>query len=177
MVDADPQRSSLRWSQTAPDGFPFPVVDLPSKSLHRVVPGLAGDHNVVVIDTPPREDAAGIVASALRLATHVVVPLDAGPEEYDRLPAIREFVEDSAAFRASGEPPEMVALLTRVIANASATAVYRELMEEAGVRVLRGTVRRLERFHHAIGQNVISASATAYGDAVDELLVRDRVAR
>src|SRR3954464_13258970 len=70
LVDADPQASALTWSETAAAvdgaGFPFPVIALPSREIHKQLPDVIGNRfDVVVIDTPPLEERAGIVASAL----------------------------------------------------------------------------------------------------------------
>ena len=80
LVDADPQASTLVWNETVAEvtgqGFPFPVVALPTRELHKQLPDVIGNRfDTVVIDTPPLEQKAGIVASALRLATLAVIPL------------------------------------------------------------------------------------------------------
>src|SRR5690606_9599405 len=64
-VDADPPGSLLRWSELAP-GWPLPVIGLPVKNLHVQLPGIGGGHQRRVIDTPPLDEQAGIVYSALR---------------------------------------------------------------------------------------------------------------
>jgi len=64
----------------------------------------------------------------------------------------------------------MAVLLTRTVAGAVSTGVWRELLTEAGDRVLSVHVGRLERFAQAYGDPIVNASATAYGDAVTELL-------
>src|SRR4051812_9684424 len=87
VVDADPQGSSLKWNEQAPGGWPFPVIGMSTKTLHRDLPGITGSHEVIVIDTPPLEDQRGVVMSALRLATHVLVPMAPSPIEYERLAA------------------------------------------------------------------------------------------
>jgi chromosome partitioning protein len=168
VVDADPQGSALRWQEDA--DWPVPVVRLDSPKLHRTLPGIVGTrYDAVVIDTPPL--SLGIVASALRIATHVVIPMAPSPAEYERLPAVRELLDEAAALRADELGPAVVAvLLTRAVAGAASTAVYRQLIAEDGMRVLRAEVRRLERFAQATGAPVSRASASAYGDALDELL-------
>jgi chromosome partitioning protein len=61
-------------------------------------------------------------------------------------------------------------LLTRTIPGAASTEVYRELITESGMPVLRTRVGRLERFSQAIGSPVVRASTGAYGDVLDEVL-------
>src|SRR3954469_19244263 len=155
LVDADPQASALSWSETAAvegEGFPFPVVALPTRELHKQLPDVIGSRfDVVVIDTPPLEERAGIVASALRLATLAVVPVAPTPIEYQRLTQVREVVEDTAAFRHSGNPVPVAVLFTRVIPRATSTQIYREQATEDGFFCFETAVGRLERFAQAFG--------------------------
>lgn len=173
LVDADPQGSALRWHEYA-EGFPFPVVRLDSGRLHRDLDGITGDrYDVAVIDTPPLEDHKGIVVSALRRATHVLVPCAPTPMEYERLRPTRAALQEAASLRKDDSEPASGVLLTRTIANAASTAVWRDSMIQDGWRVLAGSVGRLELFSQAYGGPVLRASATAYGDAVPELLGLD----
>src|SRR3954451_17865121 len=87
LVDADPQASALTWSETAAavggEGFPFPVIALPTRELHKQLLYVIGNRfEAVVIDTAPLEERAGIVATALRLATLAVLPVAPTPIEY-----------------------------------------------------------------------------------------------
>lgn len=167
VVDADPQGSALRWQEDA--DWPVPVIRLDSPKLHRNLPGIVGDrYDVVVIDTPPGH--LGIVTSALRIATHVVVPMAPTSSEFERLPAVRELLGEVAPLREDGQEPAAWVLLTRTVAGAASTEVYRELAAELGMRVLRTKIGRLERFGQAIGAPVVRASGGAYGDVADELL-------
>src|SRR3974377_492219 len=64
LVDADPSGSALEWSDRAARrprlrpraAFPFRVVARPSRELHRRLPGIARDDDLVIIDTPQLED-------------------------------------------------------------------------------------------------------------------------
>jgi chromosome partitioning protein len=123
-----------------------------------------------VIDTPPLADQDGIVMSALRVATDVLVPIGPVPIEVERMPAVRQAVEDVGDLRRDGTSPRMAVLLTRTVPNAVSTGVWREVLTEAGDRVLRVTVPRREAFAQSYGQPVRAAAATAYGDALTELL-------
>lgn len=168
-VDADGENESLLgWSEAGE--WSVPVIGMPVADLHRKLPGIVGDrYDAVVIDTPPMKEQRGVVASAIRMATHVLVPLAPTGMEYARLPAIRELVEDAGAL-ADGDPPELAVVLTRTVANAASTEVYRQLLTDDGVRVLGPTVGRLERFAQAFGLPIIDAATTAYGDIAAELL-------
>ncbi|MDM2402602.1 ParA family protein [Mycobacteroides abscessus] len=171
-VDADGENESLlSWSEAG--GWSVPVIGLPVTDLHRKLPGIAGDrYDAVVIDTPPMKERRGVVGSAIRLATHVVVPMAPTGMEYARLPAIRELVEDSAAL-VDETPPALCVVFTRTVSNAASTTAYRELVAGDGVRVLGPTVARLERFAQAYGSPIVDAAGTAYGEIVAELLAPD----
>ncbi len=177
LMDADPQMSALGWQDSCVEPFPFSVMGQATPNLHRQLADLTSrQYDTVVIDTPPLEKKEGIVTSAVRVATLVVVPMAPTPMEYERLAAVRECVEDTAALRPDSEPPRMAVLLTRTVPNASSTEQWRTQVETDGVWCLRGSVGRLERFSQAYGDNVVNARATAYGDAVNELLGREVLA-
>lgn len=171
LVDADPQGSAMRWHEYS-GGFAFPVVSLPTGRLHRDLPEITGDrYDVTVIDTPPLETQRSIVLSAFRASSRVLVPCAPTPIEFERLPVVRETLREAAELRRDETEPPSAVLLTRTVAGAASTAVWRESIEHAGWRVLRGSIGRLERFSQAYGGPVTGAGKTAYGDAVTELWV------
>jgi chromosome partitioning protein len=151
-VDADPQGSCLRWSESA--GWPWSTVGLPVRTLHTQLLGLTGGHDVVVIDTPPLESQSGIVASAMRAATIVVVPTAPTPIEVERLAAVRVALDDVGPLRPEGTPPPAVVLLTRVVSQAASTGVWRESLIADGWTVMSTQVPRLEALAQAYGDEV-----------------------
>jgi chromosome partitioning protein len=171
LVDGDPQGSAMRWCELAPEPFPFRVMGLATRTLHAQLPDLVRSRfDAVVIDTPPLEEQAGIVHSALRVATLALCPMAPTPIEYDRLEKIRAATADVASLRADGEPVPLAVLLTRTVAQAASTATWREQIEADGIWCLKAHVGRLERFSQAYGDNLSRVSSTtAYGDALTEL--------
>lgn len=167
-VDADGENESLlSWSEAGE--WSIPVIGMPVTDLYRKLPGVVGDrYDAVVIDTPPMKERRGVVASAVRIATHVLVPMAPTGMEYARIPAIRELVDDAGALAA--DPPELTVVLTRTVSNAASTEVYRQMLTDDGVHVLGPTVGRLERFAQAFGLPITNAATTAYGDIAAELL-------
>ena len=167
-VDADGENESLlSWSEAGE--WSIPVIGMPVTDLYRKLPGVVGDrYDAVVIDTPPMKERRGVVASAIRIATHVLVPMAPTGMEYARVPAIRELVDDAGAL--ATEPPQLAVVLTRTVSNAASTEVYRQMLTDDGVRVLGPTVGRLERFAQAFGLPITNAATTAYGDIAAELL-------
>ena len=167
-VDADGENESLlSWSEAGE--WSIPVIGMPVTDLYRKLPGVVGDrYDAVVIDTPPMKERRGVVASAIRIATHVLVPMAPTGMEYARIPAIRELVDDAGALAV--DPPELAVVLTRTVSNAASTEVYRQMLTDDGVHVLGPTVGRLERFAQAFGLPITNAATTAYGDIAAELL-------
>jgi chromosome partitioning protein len=181
LVDADPQGSAFSWNEAAASmdghGFPFPVVSMPSRELHKQLPDVMGDRfDAVIIDTPPLEQQSGIVLSSLRVATMAVVPVAPTAIEVERLYRVKETLQDAADLSVSGMPVTAGILFTRVIPNASSTEAFRAQLTADGFWVLRAAVGRLERFGQAYMENVTGALNTAYGDAVGELLAAEVVA-
>ncbi|OON27056.1 MULTISPECIES: ParA family protein [unclassified Micromonospora] len=169
-VDADGENESLQGWQLAGD-LPWPVVTMAVPNLHKQLPDVVGDrYDVVVIDTPPMKAQRGTVFSAARIATHVLVPMAPTPIEYDRLPAVRELLQEAADVRPDGKPPIHAVLLTRVKPRAASTGVYRQLITDDGVTVLNAQIGSLERFAQAWGDPMAGALDTPYGAAAMELL-------
>lgn len=82
LLDADPQGSALDWSQRRMHGGRdrlCSVFGLARDTLHREVPQIAQQSDLVVIDGPPR--VAALARSALLAADLVLVPVQ--PSAYD----------------------------------------------------------------------------------------------
>ncbi len=166
VIDADPQGSTMRWHGLA--DWPLPVMGLASSTLHRQLWGvLSPEWDTVVIDTPPLEDKAGIVASAMRVATDLVIPLGASTMELDRLPPVGRAIEDSKGTRDTD--PLVRVLINRTVAGANSTQDIRAEVHHSGYRTFTATIPRLERYAQALGVQ-IPPGDPAYGMCADELL-------
>lgn len=174
VIDADPQCSISRWAELAE--WAIPVRGMAHGRLHAPDTGVAleaAGHDAVVIDTPPSERERGIVESAIRSATHVLVPMAPTTVEFERMAAVRELIEDVSHLGRHAAPPIAAALLTRTVASSAAPATYRTLLQRAGWRVIPSSVAHWQRYAQAWGQPIVGADATAYGDTVRSLdLVR-----
>src|SRR5512140_3995178 len=124
LVDADPSGSALEWSDLAAldpriapqQAFPFRIVALPSRELHRRLPEIARDDDVVIIDTPQIEDHGAIARSALRYADEIVIPCAPAPIEINRTTPVRDEIADVQEMRVT--PVRSVILLNRCVARA-----------------------------------------------------------
>ena len=79
VVDADPQGSAMAWSSTREIEPLFPVVGMAKPSLHRDLPRLAADYDIVIIDGAPRVNDLG--RSAILASDLVLIPVQ--PSPYD----------------------------------------------------------------------------------------------
>src|SRR5437762_9378548 len=107
LVDADPSGSALEWSDLAAmypglppqAAFPFRVVALPSRELHRRVPEIAQTDDVVIIDAPQLEDHAGIARVAMRYVDEILTPCAPSPIDINRHTPLRDEIAEIDAVR------------------------------------------------------------------------------
>lgn len=164
VVDADPQGSALRWSEAA--GWSIPTIALPVKNLHVKLSGIVPSSvDVVFIDTPPLDEQAGIVYSAIRAADTVIVTMAPTMLEFERLPDVWAAIEEVAPLRDS--EPDVAVLLNRTVANANSTSMYRDLIVESGHHVLDTTIPRREAIAQAFAGSVTDLGK--YADAAHEI--------
>jgi chromosome partitioning protein len=157
LVDADPSGSALEWSDlaamdsrlTPQQAFPFRIVALPSRELHRRLPDIARDDDVVIIDTPQMEDHAGIARSALRYADEIVIPCAPNPIEINRTTPVGEEIAEIEAVR--DRPVRSAILLNRCITRAHSIADARQVLRDLGYDVLATAVPRLEVYAQSFG--------------------------
>ena len=178
LVDADPSGSTLEWSDLAAmdprvapqQAFPFRVVALPSRELHRRLPEIARDDDVVIIDTPQLEDHTAIARSALRYADEIVIPCAPNPIEINRTTPVRDEIAEIASVRL--EPPRSAILLNRCIARAHSTTDAREALEHLGYDVLSSTVPRLEVYAQSFGAPIPDTGRDVWHRVVSNLIAR-----
>lgn len=164
VVDADPQGSALRWSEQGE--WTIPTIALPVKDIHKRIAGIVPTAtDVVIIDTPPLEEQAGIVTSALRAADVAIVSMAPTMGEYERLPEVWAAIEDVDPLRA--RPLKAAVLMNRTVTNANSTPMYRELMMEEGHTVLSTTIPRREPIAQAFGGPIVDLGK--YADAASEI--------
>ena len=181
LVDADPSGSALEWSDLAamyprlapPEAaFPFRIVALPSRELHRRVPEIAQADDVVIIDAPQLEDHAGIARSALRYADEILIPCAPTPIEINRTTPVRDEITDIGAIRDS--PARSAVLLNRCITRAHSTADAREALEGLGYDVLGTAVPRLEVYAQSFGMPIRHTGRVVWRRVARDLIERCR---
>jgi chromosome partitioning protein len=178
LVDADPSGSALEWSDLAAmypgvppqAAFPFRIVALPSRELHRRVPEIAQPDDVVIIDAPQLEDHVGIARSALRYADEILIPCAPSPIEINRTTPVREEITEVDALR--DKPARAAVLLNRCITRAHSTAHAREALEGLGYDVLRTAVPRLEVYAQSFGRPIPETGRGVWRGVAHDLIER-----
>lgn len=163
-IDGDGENESLaQWASLGEWSIPVTVAHDP----HEHVPALlASGVDDVVIDTPPMREARRTVASALRVATHVLVPVAPSTIEADRVNVVRDFVRKTVP----RDAPDTAVVLVGTIPHAASTTVMRDYLTAAGHRVLTTVVPRRERFAQAFPGPINRAASGPYADVLGELL-------
>ena len=179
LVDADPSGSALEWSDLAamdphlakPEAaFPFRIVALPSRELHRRVPEIAQSDDVVIIDTPQLEDHASIARSALRYADEVLIPCAPSPIEITRTSPVRDEIAEVSAFRDT--PARSAVLLNRCIARAHSTNDAREALQHLGYDVLSTVVPRREVYAQSFGLPIKQTGCDVWRQVARDIVAR-----
>ena len=170
-VDADPLRVLAEWEGLSPEPWPFPVEEMPTESLHKDVPGLLGRrYDAVVIDTPGNVVQKGITRSAMRAATHIIIPIAPSRLEEMLLGDVVNLVNEAAAGRPDGAAPHVVLMLNRAVVNTNLLAVYQAHYPKYGLDVFPGVVTARQMFVASAGENIKDASRTPYGDLARYLI-------
>jgi chromosome partitioning protein len=181
LVDADPSGSALEWSDLAAmyprlppplAAFPFRIVALPSRELHRRVPEIAEADDVVIIDAPQLEDHAGIARSALRYADEILIPCAPSPIEINRTTPVRDEITEVCAGR--DRPTRSAVLLNRCITRAHSTADAREVLEGLGYDVLDTAVPRLEVYAQSFGMPIRRTGRDVWRQVAQDIVERCR---
>ena len=179
LVDADPSGSALEWSDlaamdprlAAPQAaFPFRIVALPSRELHRRLPDIARDDDVVIIDTPQIEDHGAIARSALRYADEIVIPCAPNPIEINRTTPVRDEIADLEAVR--DRPVRSAVLLNRCITRAHSISDARQALQDLGYDVLATAVPRLEVYAQSFGMPIADTGCDVWRQVARDLIER-----
>jgi chromosome partitioning protein len=121
LLDADPQGSALDWAAARRNEPLFPVVGLPKASIHKELPALAADYEIVIIDGPPR--VYDVAKSACGASDLVLIPVQ--PSPYD-VWAAKEIIDLLAEAEIHKPNLRRAFVINRKIVN---TAIGRDVIE------------------------------------------------
>jgi chromosome partitioning protein len=154
LIDADPQGSALDWA-AARHGDPlFPVVGLPKSSIHKELPALAKDYQVVIIDGPPR--VYDVARSAIMASDLVLVPVQPSPYDVWAAKEIIDLLNEATVYKPG---LQKAFLINRKIVNTAIGRDVADALSEYPIPVLKT----------AICQRVAFAESATQGRTVYEL--------
>ncbi|HZZ63101.1 MAG TPA: ParA family partition ATPase [Roseiarcus sp.] len=163
LIDADPQGSAMAWSSSRDSEPPFSIVGMAKPTLHRDLPRLARDYDIVVIDGAPRINDLG--RSAILASDYVLIPVQ--PSPYDVWAA----ADTVALIREAQVLKESLMVAFVVNRRIARTAIGRDAAEALGqfedVPVLAA----------ALHQRVVYAESAARGLSVLEAAPSSEAAR
>lgn len=165
LVDADPQGSALAWSSARDLETLFPVVGMAKPTLHRDLPEVAKDYDMVVIDGAPRVNDLG--RAAILASDVVLIPVQPSPYDVwaaaDTVTLIREAQQFKPGLKGAF-------VVNRKIAN---TAIGRDVTEALSqfedVPVLPTELRQRVLYAESAGQGLAVIEVNPTGDAAREI--------
>jgi chromosome partitioning protein len=163
LVDADPQASALAWSGVREMLPAFVVVGMAKPTLHRELPALAKNYDVVVIDGPPRVNE--LARAAILASDMVLIPVQPSPYDVWAAAETVQLIREARIYR---EDLRAGFVINRKITN---TAIGRDF------------ATALEQFPDTpaldapLVQRVIYAESAARGLSVLEAAPRSEAAR
>ncbi len=175
LLDADPQGSALDWAAARRNEPLFPVVGLPKASIHKELPALASDYEIVIIDGPPR--VYGVAKSACGASDLVLIPVQ--PSPYD-VWAAKEIIDLLAEAEIHRPNLRRAFVINRKIVNTAIGRDVAEALSEYPTPVLKTAVCQRVAFAETAAQGLTvfdNSSSTAaqemtqLADEVEAMLV------
>jgi chromosome partitioning protein len=160
LVDADPQQSALLWKQQDPI-FPFTVVSLPVRTLHKDLADLGRGYQHVVIDTPPADNS--IIRAAVMAADVVIVPASPTGLDVNRIMPTIDLLAEVEPVHAV----EVGVLLTKVRKGTLSARNVRDILTEVNLPVLDTEIPLGEQYAGSFG--IAPVDLGAYDDLIKEL--------
>lgn len=131
LVDADPQHSVLRLAAREQALGGLPVIGRADRDMWKAVKEQAGDHDLIVVDTPGFDSE--ITAAGLAVADLVLIPVKPSPLDVDRM-------TDTVGLLMAGVQgwaPTFRCVLTQTTRGSVIARHIRAELEEAGFPLLR----------------------------------------
>jgi chromosome partitioning protein len=162
LIDADPQGSALDWQASRQGDSLFPVVGMDKPTLHKDVPQLAAQQEIVIIDGPPRVNE--LARSAIMASDKVIIPVQPSPYDIWAADEIVKLIQETMIYKPS---LESFFLINRLVAN---TAIGREVHE-----ALKDYPFPV--YQTSISQRVVFAESAAAGLSVTEWAPKSAAAK
>ena len=155
LLDADPQRSTLKWADAAPEDAPLPMVVMgyTGEKIHREIKKAVDQYHYILVDTPPSALAVSTVTrSALLAADLAVVPVIPSPLDIWEAVGIAELLSEINEIREAGGVESLKArlLINRLKSRTTFGREIKEALDNIGVPVLKTAIHEREAHKHAV---------------------------
>jgi chromosome partitioning protein len=165
LVDADPQGSALAWSSARELEPLFPVVGMAKPTLHRDLPEIARDYDMVVIDGAPRVNDLG--RAAILASDLVLIPVQPSPYDVWAAAETVALIREAQQFKPSLKAAFVV---NRKIANTAIGRDVTEALSQFGdVPVLPQALRQRVLYAESAGQGLAVIEVAPDGEAAREI--------
>lgn len=154
LVDADPQGSALDWAAIRPYNSKFPVIGLPKPNLHKELPNIAKNYDIVFVDGPPRVN--DLTRAAIMASDMIAIPVQPSPFDIWAAKDIVDLLKEAALFK---DNLKSVFIINRKIVNTAIGRNVAEALASYSIQVLK----------NSIGQRVAFAESVAQGLTVMDL--------
>ncbi len=165
LVDADPQGSSLAWSSAREVTPLFPVIGMAKPTLHRDLPEVAKDYDMVLIDGAPRVNDLG--RAAILASDLVIIPVQPSPYDVWAAAETVSLIREAQVFKPA---LKAVFVVNRKIAK---TAIGRDvtaaLAEFEDIPVLGAALTQRVIYAESAGQGLSVFEVAPTGEAAREI--------
>ena len=166
LVDADPQGSALAWSSAREAEPLFPVIGMAKPTLHRDLPEVAKNYDVVLIDGAPRVNELG--RAAIMASDLVLIPVQPSPYDVWAATETVQLIREAQTFR-----PDIKSafVINRKITN---TAIGRDvtaaLAQFEDVPVLDASLTQRVIYAESAGQGLAVIEVNESSEGAREIL-------
>ena len=162
LVDADPQQSSLNWSEIREDDLPFAIIGLAKKTLHRDLSPIIKNYKHVIIDSPPR--VSDLARSCIAASDIVVIPCTPSPYDIWASEETVKLVQEATIYK---ENLKYLFVINRKITNTAIGRDVSRILEKMEMNV----------FKSQISQRVIFAEVAVTGKTIFEIDPKGKAAQ
>lgn len=164
LVDADPQGSSMAWSAVREADPLFPVISMAKPTLHRDLPEIAADYDVVIIDGAPRVNDLG--RAAILASDMVLMPVQPSPYDVWASADTVQLVREAMQFKENIKP---VFVINRKIVNTAIGRDVHNALSQFEFPVLPVEICQRVGFAESAGQGLAVIETDPRSDAAQEI--------
>jgi chromosome partitioning protein len=164
LVDADPQGSSLAWSSARELEPLFQVVGMAKPTLHRDLPEIAKDYDMVVLDGAPRVNDLG--RSAIMASDLVLIPVQPSPYDVWAAAETVQLIREAAVFK---ENLKAAFAINRKIVNTAIGRDVQAALEPFELPVLSTHLCQRVLYAESAAQGLAVVEVAPNGEAAKEL--------